>query len=73
MPARASSGPPASSVAAVDRRVRSDARSNEAFERDRTRDLNAARQRYRTLRVIWFAVLVDWQIVEDAVFAALGR
>jgi hypothetical protein len=46
---------------------------DEAFERDRTRDLNAARQRYRTLRVSWFKVLFEWPLVEEAVFAALGR
>jgi hypothetical protein len=46
---------------------------DEAFERDRTRDLNAAVQRYRSLRVTWFKALFEWQLVEDAVFAALGR
>ncbi|GAA2753718.1 hypothetical protein [Amnibacterium kyonggiense] len=45
----------------------------EAFERDRTRDLTAARRRYRTLRVTWFQALFRWSAVEDAVFAALGR
>lgn len=44
-----------------------------AFARDRKRDLNAARQRYRTLRLTWSAVLFDWPSVEEAVFAALGR
>jgi L-rhamnose isomerase len=46
---------------------------DEAFERDRTRDLNAMRQRYRSLRVSWFKVLFEWHLVEEAVFAALGR
>lgn len=46
---------------------------DEAFERDRTRDLSAARQRFRTLRVTWFQVLFRWPAVEEAVFAALGR
>lgn len=46
---------------------------DDAFERDRTRDLHAARQRYRTLRVSWFQVLFEWPLVEEAVFAALGR
>jgi very-short-patch-repair endonuclease len=46
---------------------------DEAFERDRTRDLHAVAQRYQTLRASWFKVLFEWQIVEDAVFAALGR
>lgn len=45
---------------------------DEAFERDRTRDLHAARQRYRTLRFSWFTVLFEWPLVEEAVFAALG-
>ena len=46
---------------------------DEAFERDRTRDLNSTRQRYRTLRATWFKVLFEWLTVEEAVFAALGR
>ena len=46
---------------------------DEAFERDRTRDLNSARERYRTLRVSWFKVLFEWHLVEEAVFAALGQ
>jgi len=44
---------------------------DEAFERDRTRDLHAARQRYRTLRFTWFMVLFEWHLVEEAIFAAL--
>lgn len=46
---------------------------DEAFERDRTRDLHAAGQRYRTLRATWFRVLFEWDTIEHAVFAALGR
>lgn len=46
---------------------------DEAFERDRTRDLAATRSRYRTLRVTWFQALFRWDEVEEAVFAALGR
>jgi very-short-patch-repair endonuclease len=45
---------------------------DEAFERDRARDLHAARQRYRTLRFTWFMVLFEWPLVEEAVFAALS-
>lgn len=43
----------------------------EAFERDRRRDLVAASTRYRTLRLTWRQVLFDWPAVEAAVFAAL--
>lgn len=46
---------------------------DEAFERDRTRDLNAAVSRYRTIRASWYKVLFEWDLVEAAVFAALGR
>lgn len=44
-----------------------------AFGRDRARDLSATAQRYRVLRATWFMVLSEWERVEDAVFAALGR
>jgi very-short-patch-repair endonuclease len=46
--------------------------SDEAFERDRRRDLVAARTRYRTLRFTWRSVLFEWPSVEAAVLAALG-
>lgn len=44
----------------------------EAFVRDRARDLAAARTRYRTLRFTWRQVLFEWASVEAAVFAALA-
>lgn len=44
----------------------------EAFARDRGRDLSAARDRYRTLRLTWRQVLFEWPSVEAAVFAALA-
>ncbi len=43
-----------------------------AFERDRGRDLSAARLRYRVLRVTWHQVLFRWEEVKAAVFAALA-
>jgi hypothetical protein len=44
----------------------------DAFERDRRRDLVAARTRYRTLRFTWRQVLFQWPSVRDAVLAALA-
>lgn len=46
---------------------------DEAFERDRGRDLHAAIRRSRTISASWFKVLFEWPTVEAAVFAALGR
>jgi very-short-patch-repair endonuclease len=45
---------------------------DEAFERDRRRDLVAALTRYRSLRFTWRQVLFEWPAVEAAVFAALA-
>ena len=45
---------------------------DEAFGRDRTRDLHAALQRYRVLRLRWSTVLFDWPTAEAAVYAALA-
>ncbi|MFD1721540.1 endonuclease domain-containing protein [Amnibacterium endophyticum] len=45
---------------------------DEAFERDRGRDLRAAQGRYRVLRLTWPQVLFAWAEVEEAVFAALA-
>ena len=45
---------------------------DDAFARDRERDLEAARARYRVLRVTWYQVLFQWESVEAAVFAALA-
>ncbi len=44
----------------------------EAFARDRARDLAATRLRYRTVRFTWRQVLFEWPAVEAAVFAALS-
>lgn len=44
---------------------------DEAFERDRHRDLIAATTRYRSLRFTWRKVLFEWPSVEAAVLAAL--
>ncbi|GAA4746557.1 hypothetical protein GCM10025783_18200 [Amnibacterium soli] len=44
----------------------------DAFERDRRRDLVAASTRYRTLRFTWRQVLFEWPAVEAAVLAALA-
>ena len=44
----------------------------DAFERDRRRDLVAASTRYRTLRFTWRQVLFEWPAVEVAVLAALA-
>ena len=44
----------------------------EQFERDRRRDLESARERYRTLRFSWRLVMFDWPAVEAAVLAALA-
>ncbi len=44
----------------------------EAFARDRNRDLAATASRYRTLRFTWRQVLFDWRTVEAGVFAALA-
>ncbi len=45
---------------------------DEAFERDRHRDMVAATTRYRTLRFTWRKVLFEWPAVEAAVLAALA-
>jgi hypothetical protein len=45
---------------------------DEAFERDRRRDLVAATTRYRSLRFTWRQVLFEWPSVEAAVLAALA-
>ena len=45
---------------------------DEQFERDRRRDLESARQRYRTLRFSWRQVMFEWPMVEAAVLAALA-
>ena len=44
----------------------------ERFERDRQRDLQAAAQRYRTLRFSWRQVMFQWPEVERAVLAAIA-
>ena len=44
----------------------------EAFHRDRRRDLVAATTRYRSLRFTWWQVLFAWPSVEAAVLAALA-
>jgi hypothetical protein len=44
----------------------------EAFERDRHRDLVAATTRYRSLRFTWRKVLFEWPAVEAAILAALA-
>jgi very-short-patch-repair endonuclease len=44
---------------------------DDAFERDRHRDLVAATTRYRSLRFTWRKVLFEWPAVEAAVLAAL--
>lgn len=51
---------------------RTDHEDDEAFARDRRRDLMAATARYRTLRFTWFQVLFRWPEVEAAVFAAVA-
>ena len=45
---------------------------DEAFERDRHRDLVAATTRYRSLRFTWRKELFEWPSVEAAVLAALA-
>lgn len=44
----------------------------DAFARDRHRDLVAAATRYRSLRFTWRRVLFEWPRVEAAVLAALA-
>lgn len=45
---------------------------DDAFERDRARDVAATIDRYRVLRLSWFQVLFQWDRAEAAVFAALA-
>lgn len=44
----------------------------EQFERDRQRDLQAATDRYRTLRFSWRQVMFAWPTVEAGILAALA-
>ena len=45
---------------------------DEAFERDRRRDVEAAIGRYRVLRLSWYQVLYRWDRAETAILAALA-